>query len=1686
MTSEVDNSSTNTNALETPPPDLPSPPPQSFNLDSLDPASWEHLEKLCEQLLSCSKVSVDQWKDPLMNAIKQLNTYLSPEVLGRLGDGNAALAKAALELVNREKNGSGTGELSQPAFEGWMYGKELLESQASIAQSEGEAREKRRERWRHAAMLISVKRDDDDEDDEAGNGRERHLRDMTIMSSITMDEAWLEVEAMEKLSILSLHLETNETTLSSVTAGETMLSLSFEENEFVGCALFGRGVLELDENDLKVVDRIGGTFKLVATKKSLPRLERLIEFLAFALISLRLEAVLLDNLGCPRPVLTSTSGSPCPSPVIESTDDDTATKEEEEGNSSVFDLPGSYNFDETEPDEDWGYTKRSWRSSFSNSGVLAWMRLANPRAQMPLKSNRSLRRSSTVPSNDPSPRTLHKAATISAPIFDSPSPSPSPSRSPDGKRKKVANKLRGIRNQLRDKIGRTKGHLLSPAGSDDEEEDQREPPEQATGGGGGNTSVLGLQIAGIDLKSSSWSLPWSNSSSSSKPEDGPTTEMDDNASIARTEMTADEAGEKLPPKRFEKVIEDLSQFILSTSPDVLYPPPHLLFRLRQQELEASLVPAPSTPKLFPSTPPSPSPIPAHVFSEPPRSGFLSPRSASTSRPSALQRAHALPSSHSLALNFAEGLPTELDQLEPEERRTTNSSTATRIGLDARASLASLMTNNSSLGGTLRHQAMQFLLQVRPKDAPVGATPCEPFKWLTTHYCDSRLSNDQSLPDTSIEAFVRNLVMRRDDKCSHCDQLHEDHVIVLLHHDEKIEITLSTLETLEVQDQIAIWNSCGICKAQTTRARLSGTAGSFSFAKFIELILYDPNFIPMPELCEHASSERSALVRCFALGDKYAQLKRSTISLYELRLPTAVDPDVVPTETDDEVPHFDSLEELKNEIDRFFRSIREQSRTIRRYLDGLPPSPPASPEHEPLPTSSESSSSSRQHVRSDSEQTIIDNTRQAEIPSISQVVEKETAITAEYEEAERRGSDELELLRRFDNFIDEEERACRNNVERFSPQELNLGRSAFQTKAEALKARLSAWQEKHVGSVLESPPLDEPVYFGEEVLALPTHSNVLLRSDELSSVLAVALSTPEFKEECQTISAASSRRVTPSTPTFSSKSRQSSLRLPIPTFATTDDPPTSLDPDDYFADFSKPSQFELIAKPKKPPRTSSGSVFRNLVRKKSGEISGPSTPTSEHGSFTLDSKKRTIKDSVLTDFLKTKDLPPTSTRTPRAVPSIISGIASRREGSSATTLSLTDDVLAQFASSGSGSAAGTIRSKVAPSSTSSIMLTDSSSSSIVEPESDRQSPNGSHEDDENDALAPLATDLGSNGSRLFEGIRSGLDSLRSRTGGGNSPRLGTTFEESTLSTSEHIKLKMTQGDKKFSVTAYFPRRFKDLRARCGLSESLFIESLSRCTDLNPSGGKSSAAFLMTGNSRFMLKELVTKFGYSELDSLLSFAPRLLDYQMQADRPSLLSKIFGIYSIKIQDLKTGEKRKLDMIVMDNLFHGQTISRQFDLKGIASRVAKPKPGEEATKETGWDSDWLQGSVRNQLLLYPHSRTLLLDSISNDVEFLSSNGNIDFSLLVGVDDTKCTLVVGLIDTLGVFNTIKVLEHSAKKGIKMALSSDTNSVTVCPPTEYAKRFLSAMETYFVAVPDKWSKPPRGEPDPDPRLASPL
>lgn len=89
------------------------------------------------------------------------------------------------------------------------------------------------------------------------------------------------------------------------------------------------------------------------------------------------------------------------------------------------------------------------------------------------------------------------------------------------------------------------------------------------------------------------------------------------------------------------------------------------------------------------------------------------------------------------------------------------------------------------------------------------------------------------------------------------------------------------------------------------------------------------------------------------------------------------------------------------------------------------------------------------------------------------------------------------------------------------------------------------------------------------------------------------------------------------------------------------------------------------------------------------------------------------------------------------------------------------------------------------------------------------------------------------------------------------------------------------------------------------------------------------------------------------ALLEIAPAYFEHMANThNKATSLAKIVGFYSgeslamqrhrnragadatpVKIHDLKSNEKRTLDLLVMDNLFHQHDIERQFDIKGIGT---------------------------------------------------------------------------------------------------------------------------------------------------------
>jgi len=77
------------------------------------------------------------------------------------------------------------------------------------------------------------------------------------------------------------------------------------------------------------------------------------------------------------------------------------------------------------------------------------------------------------------------------------------------------------------------------------------------------------------------------------------------------------------------------------------------------------------------------------------------------------------------------------------------------------------------------------------------------------------------------------------------------------------------------------------------------------------------------------------------------------------------------------------------------------------------------------------------------------------------------------------------------------------------------------------------------------------------------------------------------------------------------------------------------------------------------------------------------------------------------------------------------------------------------------------------------------------------------------------------------------------------------------------------------------------------------------------------------------------------------------------------------------------------------------------------------------------------------------------------------DYSLLVGVDEEKHELVLGIIDFMRQYTWDKHLETWVKSSGILG-GPKNGSPTVVSPMQYKKRFRKAMSAYFIVIPEQW------------------
>ena len=108
-------------------------------------------------------------------------------------------------------------------------------------------------------------------------------------------------------------------------------------------------------------------------------------------------------------------------------------------------------------------------------------------------------------------------------------------------------------------------------------------------------------------------------------------------------------------------------------------------------------------------------------------------------------------------------------------------------------------------------------------------------------------------------------------------------------------------------------------------------------------------------------------------------------------------------------------------------------------------------------------------------------------------------------------------------------------------------------------------------------------------------------------------------------------------------------------------------------------------------------------------------------------------------------------------------------------------------------------------------------------------------------------------------------------------------------------------------------------------------------------------------------------------LVELGPSYFRYMdATANRPTVLAKLLGFYTVEIRNLETGNTQaKADLLVMENLFYNQNVVKTFDLKGIQGRKVKASSSGSGAK-TMFDGDWIEG------------RCLVLNTASNALSLI------------------------------------------------------------------------------------------------------
>lgn len=235
----------------------------------------------------------------------------------------------------------------------------------------------------------------------------------------------------------------------------------------------------------------------------------------------------------------------------------------------------------------------------------------------------------------------------------------------------------------------------------------------------------------------------------------------------------------------------------------------------------------------------------------------------------------------------------------------------------------------------------------------------------------------------------------------------------------------------------------------------------------------------------------------------------------------------------------------------------------------------------------------------------------------------------------------------------------------------------------------------------------------------------------------------------------------------------------------------------------------------------------------------------------------------------------------------------------------------------------------------------------------------------------------------------------------------------------------------------------------------------------SGGRSGAFFYFTADREFIIKTITSE----ELVVLRSMVRDYCDHLISAEG-SFLSKIFGIYKIKIDKTKT-----FRIILQENLTSRLGNPVLFDMKGSTAdrRVSAFtfKEINDMPRDVVYKDIDFAENIR-YFTVTVEEQTNILTKLTRDTKLLKKYLIMDYSLLIMVEKVKSLrnslvekhfvtthgsyiVFIGIIDYLQTYNTKKKLENKYKK----LKNHNTMQLSAISPKPYKKRFLGMAKSIF-------------------------